>query len=89
MRKLTSFAIMSAVLLTAIVTVTLYTVNRVNAQANGVTSEAGGQEKNMTNAGGGQEKNMTAQLESVGPACGEEEIMAVGSCVTAGNQATC
>lgn len=88
MRKLTSFAIMSAVLLTAIVTVTLYTVNRVNAQAN-ATSEAGGQEKNMTNAGGGQEKNMTAQLESVGPAGGEEEIMAVGSCVTAGNQATC
>lgn len=88
MHKLTYFAILSVVLLTAIVTVTLYTVNGVNAQVN-ATSEAGGQEKNMTNTSGGHEKNMTAELESVGPAGGQEEMMAVGSCVTAGNQVTC
>jgi uncharacterized protein (UPF0333 family) len=89
MHKHTSFAIMAAVLLTAIVTVTLYTVNRANAQDN-ATSEAGSQEKNMTNANGGTAKNMTnAELQSVGPPGGEEELMAVGSCVKVGNQATC
>jgi len=49
---------MAAVLLTAIVTVTLYTVNRANAQGN-ETSATGGQEHNVTNATGGQEHNVT------------------------------
>ena len=58
MHKHASFAIMAAVLLTAIVTVTLYTVNGANAQGN-ETSAAGGQEHNVTNAAGGQEHNVT------------------------------
>jgi hypothetical protein len=58
MHKHASFAITAAVLLTAIVTVTLYTVNAANAQGN-ATNATGGTAKNMTNATGGTAKNMT------------------------------
>jgi hypothetical protein len=58
MRKHASVAIMAAVLLTAIVTITIYAVDRANAQGN-ETSAAGGEEHNMTNAAGGEEHNMT------------------------------
>ena len=51
MDKHVSFAIMAAVLLTAVATIALYTVNRVNAQGN-ETSAAGGEEHNVTNAAG-------------------------------------
>ena len=51
MHKHASFAIMAAVLLTAIVTITLYAVDRANAQGN-ETSATGGEEHNMTNATG-------------------------------------
>ncbi len=54
MHKHTSFAIMAAVLLTAIPTITLFTVNRSNAQGN-ETGAAGGEEHNVTNAAGGEE----------------------------------
>jgi hypothetical protein len=82
MHKHAYFAIMAAVLLTAIVTITLYTVNRANAQGN-ETSAAAGEEHNMTNATGGQEHNMT---NATG---GEPEFAAVGTCVKVGNQETC
>ena len=75
MHKYTSFAIVAAVLLTAIVTVTLYAVNRANAQGN-ETSSTGGGEHNMTNATGGGEHNMT------------NATGAVGKCVPAGNYVT-
>ena len=58
MQKHASFAIMAAVLLPAIITLTLYPVSRANAQGN-ETSAAGGEEHNMTNAAGGEEHNMT------------------------------
>jgi hypothetical protein len=58
MDKHVSFAIMAAVLLTAVATIALYTVNRVNAQGN-ETSAAGGEEHNVTNAAGGEEHNVT------------------------------
>jgi len=58
MHKYASFAIMAAVFLTAIVTVTLYAVDRAYAQGN-ETSATGGEEHNMTNAAGGEEHNMT------------------------------
>jgi hypothetical protein len=60
MHKHASFAITAAVLLTAIVTVTLYTVNAANAQGN-ATNATGGTAKNMTNATGGTAKNMTGE----------------------------
>lgn len=58
MYKHVMFAIASAVLMTAIVTVALNTVNSANAQGN-MTS--GG--KNMTNATAGAAKNMTGALK--------------------------
>ena len=58
MQKHASFAIMAAVLLPAIITLTLYPVSRANAQGN-ETSAAGGEEHNMTNATGGELQNMT------------------------------
>ena len=60
MHKPTSFVITAAVLLTAIVTVTLYTVNAANAQGN-ATNATGGAAKNMTNATGGTAKNMSSE----------------------------
>lgn len=62
MHKHIPFAITSAILLTAIVTVTLYTVSAANAQGNAtnVTNVTGGSAKNMTNATGGSAKNMSA-----------------------------
>ncbi|MBV9176517.1 MAG: hypothetical protein JO297_05720 [Nitrososphaeraceae archaeon] len=68
MYKHTSFAIMAALLLPAIITLTLYAVNRANAQGNEI-SAAGGEEHNMTNAAGGEEHNMT------NAAAGEEHNM--------------
>jgi hypothetical protein len=79
--KHTHTALIFAVLLPAIVTVTLYTVTRANAQGN-ETSTTGGQEHNMTNATGGQEHNMTN-------ATGGQEESAVGSCVPLGNREIC
>jgi hypothetical protein len=64
MHKHASFAITAAVLLTAIVTVTLYTVNAANAQGNG-TNATGGTAKNMTNATGGTAKNMTGEAAGI------------------------
>jgi preprotein translocase subunit SecY len=58
MHKPILFAITAVVLLAAIVTVTLYTVNAANAQGN--ATRAGGALKNMTNATGGKLKNMTS-----------------------------
>ena len=63
MHKPTSFAIMAAVLLPAIVTLTLYTVSRANAQGN-ETSATGGEEHNVTNAAGGEEHNVTNAPET-------------------------
>jgi hypothetical protein len=54
MHKPISFAITAVVLLAAIVTVSLYTLNAANAQGN--TTSGGGAAKNMT---GGAAKNMT------------------------------
>jgi hypothetical protein len=58
MYKPISFAITAVVLLAAIVTVAVYTVNVANAQGN--ATSAGGALKNMTNATGGKLKNMTS-----------------------------
>jgi hypothetical protein len=58
MHKPIMFAITAVVLLAAIVTVALYTVNVANAQGN--TTSAGGTLKNVTNATGGKLKNMTS-----------------------------
>ena len=58
MHKHASFAIMAAIFLTAVVTVTLYAVDRANAQGN-ETSTTGGEEHNMTSAAGGELQNMT------------------------------
>ena len=52
MHKHTSFVITAAVLLTAIVTVTLYTVNAANAQGN-ATNATGGAAKNMSGEAAG------------------------------------
>jgi hypothetical protein len=77
MHKHASFAIMAAVLLTGIVTATLYAVDRANAQGN-ETSAAGGQEHNVTNAAGGQEHNVTnaagGQEHNVTNATGGEHV---------------
>jgi hypothetical protein len=58
MYKHTSFAITTAILLTAVVMVTLYTVNTSNAQGN-ATNSTGGVANNMTNSTGGVANNMT------------------------------
>jgi hypothetical protein len=58
MRKPISFAITAVLLLAAIVTVVLYTVNAANAQGN--ATSAGGTLNNMTNATGGTLKNTTS-----------------------------
>ncbi len=52
------FTITAVVLLAAIVTVTLSTVNAVNAQSN--ATRAGSSLKNMTSGTGGTLKNMTS-----------------------------
>ena len=82
MQKYTSFAITSAILLTAMVTVTLYTVSRANAQGDetsgqehNMTNATGGEEHTMTNAAGGEEHNMTNATK---------EVAAVGTCITIG-----
>lgn len=79
MHKHTSFAITATILLTAIVTVTLYTVNSANAQADNATNATGGAAKNMTNATGGAAKNMSG----VAPRAD------VSSCVKVGNHEEC
>ncbi|HXX95839.1 MAG TPA: hypothetical protein VEL11_01815 [Candidatus Bathyarchaeia archaeon] len=58
MHKHASFAVMAAILLPAIITLTLYTVSRANAQGN-ETSAAGGELHNVTNAAGGELHNVT------------------------------
>ncbi len=58
MNKQLSFIIMAAVLMTAVVTVALYSGNAAHAQGN--ASSAMGAAKNMTNATAGAAKNMTA-----------------------------
>ena len=58
MRKPISFAITAVLLLAAIVTVVLYTVNAANAQGN--ATSAGGTLNNMTNATGGTLRNTTS-----------------------------
>jgi hypothetical protein len=92
MHKHTSFAIMAAVLLPAIVTVTLYAVNRANAQGN-ETSATGGEEHNVTNAAGGEEHNVTnaagGEEHNVTNATGGQEELAVESCVQVDNHTTC
>jgi hypothetical protein len=64
MQKHLSFGITAAVLLTAIVTVTLYTVNAAHAQGN--ATSAGDAAKNITNATAGPAvvatKNMTGVI---------------------------
>ncbi|MFY9794293.1 MAG: hypothetical protein WBF33_31640 [Candidatus Nitrosopolaris sp.] len=79
MHKHTSFAITATILLTAIVTVTLYTVNAANAQADNATNATGGAAKNMTNATGGAAKNMS----------GVAPRAEVSSCVKVGNHEAC
>ena len=60
MHKHASFAITTTIILTAIVTVTLYAINAANAQGNSTGAAA----KNMTNATGAAAKNMTGVAES-------------------------
>lgn len=79
MHKHTSFAITATILLTAIVTVTLYTVNAANAQADNATNATGGAAKNMTNATGGAAKNMS----------GVAPRAEVSSCAKVGNHEEC
>ena len=60
MHKQTTFVITAAILLTAIVSVALYTVKAANAQSNMTSaSAAGNMTKNMTGAAGNMTKNMT------------------------------
>jgi hypothetical protein len=56
MHKPISFAITAVVLLAAIVTVSLYTLNAANAQGN--ATSAGGAAKNMTGAAAGALKSV-------------------------------
>jgi len=79
MHKHTSFAITATILLTAIVTVTLYTVNAANGQADNATNATGGAAKNMTNATGGAAKNMS----------GVAPKTELSSCVKVGNHEEC
>ena len=79
MHKHTSFAITATILLTAIVMVTLYTVNAANAQADNATNATGGAAKNMTNATGGAAENMS----------GVAPRTEVSSCVKVGNHEEC
>jgi len=94
MHKNASFAVMAAVLLPAIITLTLYTVSRANAQGN-ETSAASGEEHNVTNAAGGEEHNVTnaAGGEEHNVTNATEERAAVGTCITIGRgdaaHATC
>ena len=90
MHKHTSFAITATILLTAIVTVTLYTVNSANAQADNATNATGGAAKNMTNATGGAAKNMTnATGGAAKNMSGVAPRAEVSSCVKVGNHEEC
>lgn len=65
MHKQTTFIITAAILLTAIVSATLYTVKDANAQGN--MSSAGGAnmtKSNMTGAAMGGAKNMTGNMSA-------------------------
>lgn len=79
MHKHTSFAITATILLTAIVTVTLYTFNATSAQTDNATNATGGAANNMTNATGGAAKNMS----------GVAPRTEVSSCVKVGNHEEC
>jgi hypothetical protein len=87
MHKHASFAITAAVLLTAIVTVTLYTVNAANAQGN-ATNATGGTAKNMTNATGGTAKNMTNATGGTAKNM-TGEAAGIASCVKVLNREEC
>ena len=65
MHKITTFVVTAAILLTAIVSVALFTVKALNAQGN--MSSAGGAnmtKSNMTNTTSGAVKNMTAAAKA-------------------------
>jgi hypothetical protein len=67
MRKQTTFVIMAAILLTAIVSVVLYNVKTTNAQGNMSTASGANMTKgNMTAAGAA--KNMTSAMSTVAKA---------------------
>jgi hypothetical protein len=92
MHKYTPFAIMAAVLLPAVITLTLHTFNRANAQGNeNLPSATGGEEHNVPSATGVEEHNMTnatgVEEHNVTNATGGEEELA--SCVQIGNHAKC
>jgi hypothetical protein len=56
MHKQTTFVITAAILLTAIVSVVLYTVKAANAQSNMTSAGGGNMTKNMTGAAGNMTK---------------------------------
>src|SRR5215472_4121933 len=101
MHKHTSFTITATILLTAIITVTLYIVNAANAQADNATNATGGAAKNMTNTTGGAAKNMTnatggAAKNMTNTTGGAAKNMSgvaprteVSSCVKVGNHEEC
>jgi hypothetical protein len=69
MHKQITFVITAAILLTAIMSVALYTVKAANAQGN--MSSAGGPnmtKSNMTGAAMGAAKNMTSNMSTAGKA---------------------
>jgi hypothetical protein len=59
MHKQTTFVITAAILLTAIVSVALYTVKAAYAQGNMTSAGGANMTKNMTGAAGNMTKNMT------------------------------
>ncbi len=59
MHKQTTFVITAVILLTAIVSVALYTVKAANAQGNMTSPGSANMTKNMTGAAGNMTKNMT------------------------------
>jgi hypothetical protein len=61
MHKQTLFLVTAAILVAAVATVALYTVNQAIAQPKNMTGAAGGgnMTKNMTGAAGNMTKNMT------------------------------
>jgi hypothetical protein len=82
MHKQTTFVLTAAILLTAIVSVTLYTVKAANAQSNMTTGSGANMTKsNMTNATSGTAKNMTGAAKSIiGGAMGSAKS-AIGSAI--------
>lgn len=81
MHKQTSFVITAVILLTAVVSIALYTVKAANAQGN--MSSAGGANMtksnmtkgNMTGAAMGAAKNMTGNMSGAGKAMVAGKVM--------------